>query len=85
VKLACSAFVTFLTVHPYADGNGHTARALLWLLLFRFGYVPSGWTIEPRPSILDYGTLIAQHRRGIRDPLEQYVLKRISLARPLSN
>jgi fido (protein-threonine AMPylation protein) len=84
VKLACSAFVSFLTVHPYADGNGHTARALLWLLLFRFGYVPSGWTIDPRPSIPDYGALIAQHRRGVRDPLEQYVLQRISMVRPLS-
>ncbi len=84
VKLACSAFVTYLTVHPYADGNGHTARALLWVLLFRFGYLPNEWTIEPRPAIPDYGTMISQHRRGVRDPLEQYVLQRISLARPLS-
>ena len=81
VKLACNSFVSFLTVHPYADGNGHAARALLWVLLFRFGYVPSGWTIEPRPGIPDYGVMIAQHRRGMRDPLEQYVLTRISLAR----
>ena len=85
VRLACSAFVSYLTVHPFADGNGHTARALLWLLLFRFGYVPSGWTIEPRPGIPDYGQLISQHRRGQRDALEQYVLRRISLAKPLPN
>jgi fido (protein-threonine AMPylation protein) len=81
VKLACHAVVAFLTIHPYADGNGHTARALLWLLLFKFGYVPNGWTIDP--TIPGYGALIAQHRRGVRDPLEQYVLMRISLARPV--
>ena len=82
VKLACSAFVTFLTVHPYADGNGHTARALLWIVLIRFGYVPSEWTIDPRPSIPNYAAMIALHRRGTREPLEQYVLTRLSLARP---
>ncbi len=73
VRLACAAFVSFLTVHPYADGNGHTARALLWIVLMRFGYVPSDWTIDPRPAFSDYGPMIAQHRRGTRDPLEQHV------------
>jgi len=82
VKLACHAFVAFLTVHPYADGNGHTARALLWVLLMRFGYVPSEWTIDPRPGVPEYGTMIAEHRRGKPDLLEQYVLARLSLARP---
>jgi Fic family protein len=85
VKLACYAFVAFLTVHPYADGNGHTARALLWIVLMRFGYVPNEWTIEPRPlTAPDYSTMIAEHRRGRPEPLEQYVLTRLSLAHPPS-
>ena len=83
VKLASYAFVAFLTVHPYADGNGHTARALLWIVLMKFGYLPSEWTIDPRPAaIADYSAMIAEHRRGKQDRLEQYILTRLSLARP---
>lgn len=78
VRLACDAFVRFLTVHPFADGNGHTARALLWLILFQFGYKPDGWTIDPRPPFRNYASLIAQHRRGDSGPLEQFVLSCIS-------
>lgn len=78
VRLACDAFVRFLTVHPFADGNGHTARALLWLILFQFGYKPDNWTIDPRPPFPAYPSLIAQHRRGDVAPLEQFVLSCIS-------
>lgn len=80
VRFACNALVAFLTIHPYADGNGHVGRALVWILLFRFGYVPNGWTVEP--TIPGYGDWIGEHRRGNPDKLEQYVLRRISLARP---
>ena len=77
VRVACDAIVHFLTIHPFADGNGHTARALLWIILFQFGYKPDKWTIEPRP-LQTYGDLIAKHRRRDTEPLEQYVLSCIS-------
>jgi fido (protein-threonine AMPylation protein) len=80
VRVACDAFVRFLTIHPFADGNGHTARALLWIILVRFDYVPDKWTIEPRPGIPEYGESIAKHRRGDTAPLEQFVLGSISPA-----
>lgn len=78
VRVACDALVRFLTVHPYADGNGHVARALLWIILFRFGYKPDRWTIEPRPAVPTYVEMLSQHRRGKVDPLEQFVLSCIS-------
>lgn len=79
VRVACDAFVRFLTIHPFADGNGHTARVLLWIILFRFGYIPDKWTIEPRPPFPDYSESIAKHRRGDTAPLEQFVLSCISI------
>ena len=78
VRVACEAFVRFLTIHPYADGNGHVARSLLWILLRHFGFIPDKWTIDPRPAFPDYGTMIAMHRRGTTAPLEQFVLTCIS-------
>ncbi len=79
VRISCLAFVRFLTIHPYADGNGHIARSLLWIVLRHFGYIPDRWTIEPRPAIPNYLDLIAMHRRGITAPLEQFVLGSISM------
>jgi Fic family protein len=32
------AILDFLCIHPFADGNGRTARLLSLLLLYRFGY-----------------------------------------------
>lgn len=74
VKVACEAFVRFLTVHPFFDGNGHVGRALLFVVLRDFGFKPLNWTIEPRPPFPDYSDMIYQHRRGNRAPLEQFVL-----------
>lgn len=78
VRIACLAFVRFLTIHPYADGNGHVARSLLWIILRHFGYIPDKWTIDPRPPFPAYGAMIAMHRRGTTSPLEQFVLSSIS-------
>jgi len=74
VKIACQAFVGFLTVHPFFDGNGHVARALLFVILRPFGYAPLNWTIDPRPPFPTYNDMIYKHRRGEKAPLEQFVL-----------
>lgn len=78
VRISCEAFVNYLTIHPYADGNGHTSRALLWILLQRYGYTPKGWTIDPRPTFPAYADMISMHRDGDKAPLEQFVLSCIS-------
>lgn len=78
VALAGHAFVTFLTVHPYANGNGHAGRLIVWSILGRFGYWPKRWTVEPRPPDPPYSDLIVLHRNGDKLPLEMYILQMLN-------
>lgn len=73
VRLGCSIFEWFLRIHPYKDGNGHTARFVLWAILTRYGFVPARWPIHPRPSE-PYGSLISQYRSGDTVPLQAFVI-----------
>jgi hypothetical protein len=74
VAVAARAFQEFLTVHPYADGNGHMGRFIVWVVLMRYGYRPTRWTIEPRPSVAGYGQAISRARRGGPQALEAVIL-----------
>lgn len=75
VRLAALLFTGFLTIHPYANGNGHLARFLVWLVLGRWGLRPERWTIEPRPSTALYSDAISAHRRGRTSLLEKLILE----------
>lgn len=35
---ACAAHIYFVTIHPFFDGNGRTARALSYMILLQAGY-----------------------------------------------
>jgi fido (protein-threonine AMPylation protein) len=74
VGVACLVFDVFLQVHPYANGNGHAARFIMWAILGRYGFWPVRWTVEPRPPDPPYTTLLLRHRAGDRKPLVEYVL-----------
>lgn len=50
---AIEAHARLVTIHPFADGNGRTARLLMNLLLFRAGYPPLIVRPEDRPDYLD--------------------------------
>lgn len=39
VRFACKALEEFLRIHPYANGNGHMGRMIVWLILAAFGYL----------------------------------------------
>lgn len=75
VAFASRIFVDFLTVHPYANGNGHTARLLLTGLLMRYGYLLRGFPVDPRPPDPPYSELIRRYRDGQTELLEQYLLR----------
>lgn len=74
VVFACRVFDAFLRVHPYANGNGHAARFIVWAILGRYGYWPTRFTIEPRPNYPLYAWAINEYRKGNRQPLEDYIL-----------
>ena len=73
IVFACRAFEIFLRVHPYANGNGHSARLMIWCVLGRYGHWPRRWTVEPRPPDPPYSDLIRRYRDGDKNPLELFV------------
>ena len=67
VPLAAHCLEVFLTVHPYANGNGHMGRLLVYVLFARYGVWPQVWSIDHRPL---YSPLLSEHRRGNVEPLQ---------------
>ncbi len=78
VALACHAFVAFLTIHPYANGNGHAGRLIVWSILGRYGHFPKRWPVDPRPPDPPYSELIKRYRDGQVEPLEIYILQTLT-------
>ena len=52
-ETAIEAHFRLVSIHPFSDGNGRTARLLMNLLLFRSGYPPLVVRPEDRPDYLD--------------------------------
>jgi hypothetical protein len=77
VALACEVFVEFLTIHPYANGNGHAARLVVIAVLASQGLQVNGWPVEPRPAE-PYIDLIKKYRKGDREPLERRLIALMS-------
>ena len=73
VVLSCRVFELYLRIHPYANGNGHAARFLVWCLLGRYGHWPRRWPIEPRPPDPPYTDCIIRYRNGDKEPLEKFL------------
>ncbi len=74
VAFGCMIFDAVLRVHPYANGNGHAARFILWAILGKYGYWLKQFPIEPRPNHPLYAWAIAQYRKGNKQALEDYIL-----------
>lgn len=75
VAFACRVFTAFLTIHPFANGNGHAARFVTWSILGRYNHWPRRWPVEPRPPDPPYTELIVQCRNGDPVPLEKFILQ----------
>ena len=62
-------------IHPFADGNGRTARLLMNLLLLREGYPPVAVRPEDRKTYLD--TLQRASMQGDLKPFQTFMHQRL--------
>ena len=74
IAASSEIFVSYLTIHPYANGNGHVARLILCSLLGRFNYWLDRWSIHPRPPFKSYNHAIGNFRRGSKQALMVMIL-----------
>ena len=70
-----NAHYRLVAIHPFADGNGRTARLLMNLLLLRLGYPPVAIRPEDRKAYLD--TLEHASVRGDLTPFYTWMHQRL--------
>ena len=69
------AHFRLVAIHPFADGNGRTARLLMNLLLLREGYPPLAIRPEDRTNYLD--TLEHASMKGDYTPFQTFMHQRL--------
>ena len=67
VKIAADAHLKFVSIHPFIDGNGRTARLLMNLLLEQSGYTPAIIRKEDRSAYIK-----SLEEAQTKDSLENY-------------
>jgi Fic family protein len=72
---AFEAHYRLVTIHPFADGNGRTARLLMNLLLLRAGWPPVVIAPEHRPDYLD--ALELRQTSGTAEPYLAFMQARL--------
>ncbi|WP_343727836.1 hypothetical protein [Burkholderia seminalis] len=77
IDVALERMVTFLAIHPYANGNGHVSRFLILCYLGAAGFYPESWPVDKRPPD-PYINAIVLYRNGFADDLRELVLKHIN-------
>ena len=73
-EIAAAFYILFLVIHPYANGNGHISRWIVWLILIRAKHHPKTWPLNARPPT---NQLIQQYRDGETEPLVRFIIKAI--------
>ncbi|MFJ1472330.1 Fic family protein [Massilia orientalis] len=74
IDILAKFLVYFFAIHPYANGNGHSGRLMVLVLLKRFNLDPKSWPLDQSPS---YGDAIRAHRDGKPGLLRNFILDRI--------
>ncbi len=73
---AIEAHYRLVSIHPFVDGNGRTARLLLNALLMRFGFAPIIIRSIDRKRYLN--TLETYQTKGNKEPYEQFMLSALN-------
>lgn len=71
LTIAAYAHAVLVDIHPFADGNGRTARLLMNYVLMRLGYPPCSVNAEDRLAY--FGALDAFHDEGDLEPLKDFL------------
>jgi Fic family protein len=74
VVLAAQAHHRLVAIHPFIDGNGRTARLVMNLVLFQYGYPP---TVILRTNRRQYYQVLMQADAGRIGPLANFVGKAV--------
>jgi Fic family protein len=72
IDVLCDILEAFFTVHPFANGNGHAGRMLVWVTLARQGFPPKAWSIDAKQP---YAKALNEYRAGNLVPLRQFLTK----------
>jgi hypothetical protein len=76
VALAAEAHYQLVTIHPFIDGNGRTARLLMNLILLQNGYPPA--LIRKRDRVPYLNSLEKAQLGGSRDDYHAIIAKGVS-------
>ncbi len=75
VELASEAHYRLVTIHPFADGNGRTARLLMNLILWQHGYPPA--LIRKRDRLAYISALEKAQLGGSKEDYETVIVKAV--------
>ena len=75
VEFAAEAHYRLVTIHPFVDGNGRTARLLMNLILMMLGYPPA--IIRKRDRLAYIGALEKAQLGGSKDDYFKLIMKAV--------
>lgn len=73
VQFAAEAHYRLVTIHPFVDGNGRTARLLMNLILLMYGYIPA--VIRKRDRLAYLAALEKAQMGGSKAAYEKLIAK----------
>ncbi|MBS3914892.1 MAG: Fic family protein [Bacteroidetes bacterium] len=75
IILAAEMHERLVTIHPFVDGNGRTARLIMNLLLLREGYVIANIKGDSKSRLQYYDALEAAQRDGNKTKFLQFIVE----------
>ena len=76
VLFAAEAHVKLVTIHPFTDGNGRTARLLMNLILLHYGFPPAIIKVKDRVAYLD--AIEAWQQQNDKDLFQNILLEAVN-------